>query len=429
MAIGSAFGALAEGLAGGLQTGVQLGQRQEQLELQRQEAKVRAIGVVNNMSKWSPEMRKQFGAPFLKQLGKQYGMEFGETALKAFTDGNQALVQKITNYWAGRLKDGAAFAEVAKEMNDPEKIAAFGAQSETADIRKETLAETKRYHSGSLGLQAAQLAETRAERAERRRERETATVESAAKDVRDTYAGKANPSDAGNFFSALADDPGWKRAVAARDTNAMRSAADSLAAKNPKWFREDAELPPISKLYRALDKARTPEERASIQGQIAEEQGRADKAIAEGKRATGDLKLLERASIELDKFNDRIMPKNDKGEPTINRGLVNALGLNLPFSEGRQVRAAIRRSLLDYVFARSGKQVAVGEIDRWMEVYMPSPLDNDATVKDKMRNLRQNLDTLAGTPTSPAPSAPSTLPRSNTNSWKKSGSGIEYQVR
>jgi carbon monoxide dehydrogenase subunit G len=137
MNIGSAFGGFAQGLGEGVQAGVNIAQKQEAMKLQQAELKLRYVGTVEAMRKWSPEMREQFGKPLLKQLGSTVGVDMGPVALEAFAKGDQKLVDQIAGFMAKELQGGAELKAVLTALNDPEKIAAFGAQISSMKHQRE----------------------------------------------------------------------------------------------------------------------------------------------------------------------------------------------------------------------------------------------------------------------------------------------------
>lgn len=230
--------------------------------------------------------------------------------------------------------------------------------------------------------------ETRREEEQKRRDFQTSLrlgIGDAGKDL--------TPEGKGELERRLRSDPEYQTAF----NNDSRTALDrfnqhyAAVSSDPRFVKPDPNMPAISKLQRALTQAKTPEERAAIQLQIDEETAKAQKAKVEAQKAQGEMALLDRASKTLEQsFNKLIDPKGGA-----DRKLLFSIWTNMPGTEGRQIRNQITQTLLDYVFARSGKQVSVQEIDRWLGAYMPSYLDDDATVKQKVKSLRQNLEVLS----------------------------------
>lgn len=151
----------------------------------------------------------------------------------------------------------------------------------------------------------------------------------------------------------------------------------------------------------------------------------------EQQRFKAEQNLLTRASQTVDSVSKKLIA----GDGRVNRDLLTALDYNLPWTEGKGLRNDLKMALTDYVFARSGKQVAVAELDRWMDIYIPRLTDDDATVKQKIKNLSQNLETLgrdtpantpAASPASPgAPKTPSGITVKRTGSMMVGGKNVK----
>lgn len=72
---------------------------------------------------------------------------------------------------------------------------------------------------------------------------------------------------------------------------------------------------------------------------------------------------------------------------TVNRAAIDTLAVNFPGSQGRQARAQFDTALANLVYIKSGAQAGPAEIASARAQYMPSPLDDDKTIRDKMVRL------------------------------------------
>lgn len=74
-------------------------------------------------------------------------------------------------------------------------------------------------------------------------------------------------------------------------------------------------------------------------------------------------------------------------EGNVNHTLLTSMELNIPRTDGRMLRKQLEESIFNYIFLKSGKQVTEQERAAWLSIFMPSVLDNTATVKDKLFRL------------------------------------------
>jgi hypothetical protein len=77
----------------------------------------------------------------------------------------------------------------------------------------------------------------------------------------------------------------------------------------------------------------------------------------------------------------------------IDRGLVATINANLPFTEGRVVRTRILDAIEAKLRAESGAAVPQSEVERAAIRFMPSTLDKDAGIVDKLDRLEKFLGT------------------------------------
>lgn len=406
--IGAAFGGFARGLGQGLQTGVDIVQKQEQLELQKAEGKLRMMSALNNLSNMPEEARKAFGPAIIKQFEKAYGTEIPEPLkavfIKGNTEQNKKMIETLMKAASDPKFDISKVGEVIGSMPLDKQLDVVK-DVVGLKFKRESLEEQKRHSRASEALQGAALA----------------TPERQAFAALKTDALKRGLSEADaarEAFQKLREEKTTSPEVITYNSEYQRikkenpniSDADARtqAFQRVQELKAEAGKTPIAKLHVDLRNAKTPEERAAIQAEIDEQKAKSQKAQADALRVTGDAKLLDEASKKMETITSRIIDKDGK----VNRGIVNALSMNVPFTEGRNARNTLRQSLIDYVFARSGKQVAVAEMENFMRTYMPSALDNDQTIRDKLGNLRRNLDILSGKPPSEAPAKPPSTTKS-----------------
>lgn len=77
----------------------------------------------------------------------------------------------------------------------------------------------------------------------------------------------------------------------------------------------------------------------------------------------------------------------------IDRVLISTMQANAPFTQGRVVRAQILDAMEAKLRAESGAAVPKTEVERAAERFMPSPLDSDEGVADKLNRLQKFMDT------------------------------------
>lgn len=71
----------------------------------------------------------------------------------------------------------------------------------------------------------------------------------------------------------------------------------------------------------------------------------------------------------------------------INTPLLYSMELNIPRTDGKVYRKQLEESIYNYIFIKSGKAVTEQERQAWVNLFMPSVLDNTAGVKDKLYRL------------------------------------------
>lgn len=96
--------------------------------------------------------------------------------------------------------------------------------------------------------------------------------------------------------------------------------------------------------------------------------------------------MIESAMQSAQAFGEMIMPGGK-----VDRGLIGQMQANVPFSEGRQARVLIKDAIEAKLRAESGAAVPDSEVSRAAERFMPSVLDNEATIQQKMALLQEFL--------------------------------------
>lgn len=80
------------------------------------------------------------------------------------------------------------------------------------------------------------------------------------------------------------------------------------------------------------------------------------------------------------------------GNGEIDRGLILAMDTNAPGTNGRQANAEILNSVEARLRAESGAAVPDSEVKRAAKRFIPTSLDNDATIRAKLSNLQSFLE-------------------------------------
>ena len=78
---------------------------------------------------------------------------------------------------------------------------------------------------------------------------------------------------------------------------------------------------------------------------------------------------------------------------SINREIIATMAVAMPFSEGRTLRTLVLDSVEARLRAESGAAVPEAEVKRAAARFIPSPLDNDKTIKQKMTQFEAYLGT------------------------------------
>lgn len=244
----SAFGGLAQGLGEGFKSGTdiaqnyqKLRQQQELVEIQKSELKLKGIGVIDNMRKWSPEYRAQFGAPFLKQIGASIGVEIGPTAMAAFVKGDQDTVNAMADYMAKELNGGKALADIFKSLNDPEKIAEWGAKLSQMRTSKASVGIA----AGNLALAQKKFELDKEEHVIKKSEAAQRTAYGLHKDVLSYYDNSLDPEKRPDFAAALAKDKGYSMAARMGNREVMDERASAVIDKNPQWLVQNERMKKI----------------------------------------------------------------------------------------------------------------------------------------------------------------------------------------
>lgn len=100
-----------------------------------------------------------------------------------------------------------------------------------------------------------------------------------------------------------------------------------------------------------------------------------------------------------------------KPDGTIDRATVGTLAVNFPGSAGRQARALFDTALANLVYIKSGAQAGPAEMASARAQYMPSPLDDDKTIRDKVARLDSFFaQSIPGTGPTPAAAPPGPPP-------------------
>lgn len=72
---------------------------------------------------------------------------------------------------------------------------------------------------------------------------------------------------------------------------------------------------------------------------------------------------------------------------SVDRQLLVAMRLQLPYTHGRLVRNMLADAIASYIFLKSGQTVTQQEREDWLSIFLPSPLDSDEGVKNKLARL------------------------------------------
>jgi hypothetical protein len=96
------------------------------------------------------------------------------------------------------------------------------------------------------------------------------------------------------------------------------------------------------------------------------------------------LKLAETGLQDIIEF-EKILIQEDG---SINRKLLTQMKGNIPFTQGREANSLVLNAIEAKLRAESGAAVPEEEVTRMMKKFVPDILDNDKTIKSKVRRLK-----------------------------------------
>ncbi len=230
--LGQAFGGFAGGLAQGIQEGTQLAQRQEQIEIQKADQKLKIASAFASLKKMPLDMRKIVAPGLMKQFEKAYGTEIPQVLKDVAIKGDDEMMAKTMDAAASFMMTGKGDLEQIKaglkQLGDPAEAMAFLGKIAEAKSRQENLAETKRYHSGSLGIQAQSLRLQQEERQDRRAERQEQQSGLAHRDILDNASKSLTGPGVTAFEKSLTESEQYRLAQRGNNTSAMYAIASRI---------------------------------------------------------------------------------------------------------------------------------------------------------------------------------------------------------
>ena len=131
--------------------------------------------------------------------------------------------------------------------------------------------------------------------------------------------------------------------------------------------------------------ALTPEQRAELSGIDVTAEGRLEAKTASDRAKVG---AMFNAMNNIDEIEQIIF--NEAGE--MNRGVLAAKDLNVPFSKGRELKALVLDTIDPILRTESGAAVPEQEVTRGIQRYVPTSLDTPETAKTKLRLLRNRVE-------------------------------------
>ena len=115
--------------------------------------------------------------------------------------------------------------------------------------------------------------------------------------------------------------------------------------------------------------------------------GPADRLSSE---SAGKAALLDQGLLDVQRAGKKLFTFDDNGEITgVDRKLLATAQGNVPFTEGREFRSEIMNTIEGKLRIETGAAAQEGEVKRIADRFMPSVLDNDETIKNKMRRLEE----------------------------------------
>jgi hypothetical protein len=245
-------------------------------------------------------------------------------------------------------------------------------------------------------LKKAQVGEVEA-KAEQRK-----NLQEIAKSVSDPIASfYLKAGDAGKAIERLEKiDPNEAKRIA--DAAGLKKAAETraeIAVRGPEANTQ------IAKLFKDRESAISRgdlNQVKAIEGQIEEENAKSRKAQVDSQVAESGPARARIAMQDFEKATTRIIGPDGK----INRNVLAASDMNIPFTEGRTFKQEMKRSISSFIFAIAGKALTEKEWELTYEPLMPRYADTEEAIRNKMTRLRQNLDTFAARPSGAQPPTP-----------------------
>ncbi len=232
---GAALGGFVGGLAEGVPQGIQLRQRQEKLELERQDGKLRLLSALTNLSKMPQSMRQLVAPGLIKQLESTYQITFTDAQKALFHKGEDEEFKAAIGLFAKEVV-GAPDAESAMKAvagMPPDKQIEFFSKLSTVKKAQQ-----------SLGLEERRTAATEAVAAKKS---PTEEAFEAAKKKRLAAGENADDARIGAFQDVR------EKTATSPDVNAFQAAKIKIHRENPNLTDDEVTLRAMDTIKARID--------------------------------------------------------------------------------------------------------------------------------------------------------------------------------
>jgi hypothetical protein len=275
--IGQAFGGLAQGLAEGIPEGIKIARQQQDIKLRDAQFRQSILKAAVDMRALPPEDRKVLGPA----LGESWQTYFGKPMPMAIGDiiakGNDAQVKALSSFIGTYfIKNPGAnkekfVADLEAASRNPATMISLAKEMREGEHQEKQLKLQER----QVGISAYNAAtsrmsveESRAERAERKRERDEATTLGLHEKIIDNYKDSLNPEDRPKFAAEVAKDAGYRMAARLKDRQAMDERAALVYQRNPTWQNQQTRTKKIEAAMRSNPSLKREDAEGIVDGYI-----------------------------------------------------------------------------------------------------------------------------------------------------------------